>query len=114
MHLERAAGRRRVDAAQRSRPRRGVDAVVANAPTPRRGRVAQVGVAEYVCEVMNSDACAATWALNGYADISECVAAYETLPDVDAMGFFDGKSKGCRVVHSFMADTNAKHCPHIS
>ena len=29
-------------------------------------------------------------------------------------GYLDGNTKGCRILHSAFAETNDKHCPHLS
>jgi len=44
----------------------------------------------------------------------ECVSKMKELPTTTNGVNIDGKSQGCRVLHSVFAETNEKHCPHLS
>jgi len=65
--------------------------------------------AEYVCDILVNSC-------NDTIVMDQCVITYFALPkyDIAALTYVDGNSQGCRVLHSFFAATNNKHCPHIS
>jgi len=44
----------------------------------------------------------------------ECTEKLQSLPTFNNENYFDGNSYGCRVLHSAFAETNDKHCPHLS
>ena len=68
-----------------------------------------------LCEIMHGS-CPTTFESNCYSakKINSCVNDLLSLPVADENGKLDGKSYGCRVIHSFFARTNADHCPHVS
>jgi len=69
--------------------------------------------AEYVCGVMENN-CSSTWDFNNFTKLQDCVDKFRDLPLVDADNALDGRSKGCRIVHTTFAKENPKHCAHIS
>lgn len=49
--------------------------------------------------------------------MKECEETFNSLPDFEESGdmaYIDGNTRGCRVMHSVLANDNSKHCPHIS
>ena len=71
-------------------------------------------IRDYVCDVMESH-CADTFKYNNFTSSIECRNAYDSLPrNVTDGGYLDGKTKGCRILHSAFASENSHHCPHIS
>jgi hypothetical protein len=44
----------------------------------------------------------------------DCAGALANLPSSTNEIYFDGKSQGCRALHAIFAETNPKHCAHIS
>lgn len=68
--------------------------------------------AERVCTIMEAS-CPTVWAENAYDNQTDCQASINVLPTTDG-AFFDGRSQGCRWVHSAFATTNEDHCEHIS
>lgn len=68
--------------------------------------------AERVCGIME-ESCTDVWTENAFANQSECKASVEAMPKVEG-SYFDGRSQGCRWVHSVLAATNKDHCEHIS
>ena len=76
--------------------------------------------AEKVCATMMSG-CPETFEKNCYnapgevTGLDKCMAELLSLPATDNDGpTFNGKSFGCRFLHSIFAGSNAKHCGHIS
>lgn len=69
----------------------------------------------YICGSVLASKCEKTFALNNLT-VESCKALYDALPgtDEDGTGSVKGNSKGCRILHSAFAATNAKHCPHLS
>ena len=47
-----------------------------------------------------------------------CLRKYNALPaltySAEGIGYVDGDSRGCRVLHSEMASNNLDHCPHVT
>ena len=70
-------------------------------------------VARRTCNVLET-ACSDTfYEKNCYNKVDECVNDVMTLPRTDGDNI-DGKTMGCRTLHTEFASVNAKHCPHIS
>eukprot|EP00992_Anisonema_acinus_P014880 TRINITY_DN9505_c0_g1_i1.p1 TRINITY_DN9505_c0_g1~~TRINITY_DN9505_c0_g1_i1.p1 ORF type:complete len:296 (+),score=34.23 TRINITY_DN9505_c0_g1_i1:46-933(+) len=67
----------------------------------------------FVCSTMASPGCNYVFDANNYNSVEKCVKDLEKLPTTSA-GYVDGKSKGCRYLHTVFAATNSVHCAHIS
>jgi hypothetical protein len=79
-----------------------------------------VEYATAICNTMQSS-CSETFENSCYnapgviSGIDKCVDDLMSLPATDNTGpSLNGKSFGCRVLHSSLAASNKKHCPHIS
>lgn len=71
-------------------------------------------IRDYICDVMESN-CADTLKYNNFTSSNDCKIAYDNLPaNLTSDGYLDGKTKGCRILHSAFAAKNEHHCPHIS
>lgn len=71
-------------------------------------------IRDYVCDVMEFH-CEDTFEYNNFTSSNDCKLAYDNLPkNISAGGYLDGKSKGCRILHSAFAAENSAHCPHLS
>mmetsp|Transcript_42413 Transcript_42413/g.70527 ORF Transcript_42413/g.70527 Transcript_42413/m.70527 type:complete len:339 (+) Transcript_42413:63-1079(+) len=72
------------------------------------------GVTNFICKTMQNN-CSATWEKQEIQSIEGCKARIDALPVTEGpLAMVDGKSRGCRVLHSAFASTNDFHCPHIS
>jgi len=69
-------------------------------------------VRDSICGIMK-DNCQKIYELNNLT-MSTCQSKYDSLPAIGEDSYLDGKTKGCRVIHSIFAATNPKHCPHLS
>jgi len=70
-------------------------------------------VARRTCSILET-ACSDTfYEKNCYNKVDECVNDVMTLPRTDGDNI-DGKTMGCRTLHTEFASVNDKHCPHIS
>lgn len=65
----------------------------------------------YVCQTLNSY-CPEVWDANNLTS-QTCIEKMSLLPTT-TVGYVDGNSQGCRVLHASMASLSAKHCPHLS
>ncbi len=71
-------------------------------------------IRDYVCDVMESH-CTDTFKHNNFTSGDDCKIAYDNLPkNLTDGGYLDGKTKGCRILHSAFAAENSDHCPHLS
>eukprot|EP00588_Corethron_pennatum_P031666 CAMPEP_0194346532 /NCGR_PEP_ID=MMETSP0171-20130528/105478_1 /TAXON_ID=218684 /ORGANISM="Corethron pennatum, Strain L29A3" /LENGTH=663 /DNA_ID=CAMNT_0039113667 /DNA_START=847 /DNA_END=2838 /DNA_ORIENTATION=- len=69
--------------------------------------------AESICKIFR-DSCSSTFEKHCYQDLESCVHEIMELNGTDSSGAIDGKSIGCRILHSSYAAKNKAHCPHIS
>eukprot|EP00594_Rhizosolenia_setigera_P017848 CAMPEP_0178957862 /NCGR_PEP_ID=MMETSP0789-20121207/11196_1 /TAXON_ID=3005 /ORGANISM="Rhizosolenia setigera, Strain CCMP 1694" /LENGTH=179 /DNA_ID=CAMNT_0020640251 /DNA_START=63 /DNA_END=602 /DNA_ORIENTATION=+ len=70
-------------------------------------------VAERVCGIMEEN-CEDVWTENAFANQTECQATVDSMPKIEGEGYADGRTQGCRWLHSVFAKENERHCPHIS
>jgi len=71
--------------------------------------------ARLICETMQNN-CASTFAnncYNGGDSIDKCITDMLTLPAHEE-GRIDGKSFGCRILHSLLVPVDNNHCAHVS
>lgn len=57
--------------------------------------------------------------LSGIEEMRKCIRRFNALPEMTysadgTVGYADGDSKSCRVLHSYMTTLNLDHCPHVS
>lgn len=76
---------------------------------------------DFICDILYQT-CPSVWTASGFQNHQECLDFHATLslfdygPDADETqgGGAQGYSLACRMVHSALAQSNEKHCPHIS